>query len=141
MHCDVDVLHFRHRNSLKIEIGISKEIRQFGNQQPVNIPGQLKVFQNYYKQRNTLRLWFMMKKGINPILYLSYLFQIITRRKIHGPLNRSEFLKVLGPPLFHYTQKTNQFIHYYGWKTNCLIQKSRLKSFLMKSVGAEYSNK
>ena len=54
MHCDVDVLHFRHRNSLKIEIGISKEIRQFGNQQPVNIPGQFKVFQNYYKQRNNL---------------------------------------------------------------------------------------
>ena len=36
-----------------------------------------------------------MKKGINPIWYLSYLFQIITRRKIHGPQNRG--LEIQGP--------------------------------------------
>ena len=28
-------------------------IKQFGNQRSFNIPRKLKVFQNYYKQRNT----------------------------------------------------------------------------------------
>ena len=28
-------------------------IKQFRNQRPFNIPGKLKVFQNYYQQRNT----------------------------------------------------------------------------------------